>query len=148
MVIDKRSQKMIDSLKYVIDGKLGKYVEKEGQYITTIEAYPYENGVLVLNCIEDTRKYIFEYRKLMFYVTRDCEFDIIGECDIENGESAIDTCITPEFIVTKKKFEKLQIGANSGLFKKKNKLKLQQQIDYCTSISKRAIEKLLKKFEV
>lgn len=135
---DKRLDLIVECLQNSFNGKIGEIVEKNNTMKYTTEIYPYKNGMYILHTIHDDRALIFEDRKLLVFVTETGEVEILGECDIRNSQS-IDTCVTDEFLDARYTYDVMYTNTKSILFRKKHKQVMDEKINYCKEISRKAI---------
>lgn len=135
---DRRLDLIVECLQEAFNGKLGKNVGRNGtmKYIT--EIYPYKNGMFLLHTIHDDRALIFEDRKLLVFVKETGEIEILGECDIRNSQS-IDTCVTEEFLDARYTYDVMLSNTKSILFRKKHQQVMDEKINYCKDLSRKAI---------
>ena len=78
MLTDRRAEKMLECLKYVVDGKIGETKEDLGEFERLLEVYPYKDEILILNTLHDKRSLLFVDRKLLFKVKHYFMFVDIG----------------------------------------------------------------------
>ena len=144
MLTDRRAEKMLECLKYVVDGKIGETKEDLGEFERLLEVYPYKDEILILNTLHDKRSLLFVDRKLLFKVKNDGAIELLGECEIK-GPQNIDTCNTKEFITAKENYSVLYYEMKGTLFGKKKRKLMQEQISRCIDLSQKAIELMLNK---
>lgn len=141
MNADKRLDKIVECLQLAYDGKIGKIVQKGDTMKYTTEIYPYKGGMYILYTIYDSRKLLFEYRKLLVFVNDNTTVDILGECDIRTSQ-CIDTCITDEFLDAKDSYDIINDATKSIFFRKKHQMKMDEKINYCKELAKRTIQSI------
>ena len=147
MYTDRRVERMIISLEYVKNGRLGQIQKYEGQYIEFVEVYPYKKGFYMLCTTQDTRELSYKFRKMLLFVDNLSQVSILGECELKN-ELAVDTCITQELVDANCAYEILKDGAKSKLFGARKRKKMQENIDYCSALASQAIDILKEKYYV
>lgn len=146
MLADRRTEKMLECLKYSVDGKIGETKEDLGEFERLLEIYPYKDEILILNTLHDKRSLLFVDRKLLFKVKNDATIELLGECEIK-GPQNIDTCITKEFEIAKSNYTVLCYEMASMFFGKKKRKLMQDNISRCVDLSQRAIELILSKYK-
>ena len=144
MLTDRRAEKMLEWLKYVVDGKIGETKEDLGEFERLLEVYPYKDEILILNTLHDKRSLLFVDRKLLFKVKNDGAIELHAECEIK-GPQNIDTCNTKEFITAKENYSVLYYEMKGTLFGKKKRKLMQEKISRCIDLSQKAIELMLNK---
>lgn len=146
MLTDRRTEKMLECLKYSVDGKLGETKEDLGEFERILEIYPYKDELLILNTLHDKRSLLFVDRKLLFKVKNDATIELLGECEIK-GPQNIDTCNTKEFETAKGNYLVLCYEMTSIFFGKKKKKIMQDNISKCIELSQKAIDMILSKYK-
>ena len=104
----------------------------------TTEIYPYNEGMFILHTIHDDRALIFQDRKLLVFVTQIGDIQILGECDVRNSQS-IDTCVSNDFLDARYTYDVMYSNTKSIFFRKKHKQVMEEKINYCKELSKKAI---------
>ena len=147
MYTDRKMERIVKSLEYVKQGRLGQIKKVEGQFIEYVEVYPYNEGFFMLCTTQDTRELSYKFRKILTFVDRSAQVNILAQCDIKN-ELAVDTCITQELIDANCAYEILKDGTKGWLFGKKKLEKLNKYIADCSMIATKAIDIINNKYYV
>lgn len=147
MVKDRRLETILECLQYAINGKIGENIKKNETYKYITEIYPYKDGMFLLYTIKDSRALLFEERKILVYISSSINIDILGECDLRNSQ-CIDTCVTDEFLDAKYIYENMYAGTKSLFFKKKHIKLMNEKIEYCKNLAKKASEVIIQKEKI
>ncbi|MDD3303866.1 MAG: hypothetical protein PHP54_03020 [Clostridia bacterium] len=147
MLTDKREEKIIECLKYAVDGKVGRHVEDFGEFEKSVEIYPHNDEIFILDTLHDKRSLLFIDRKILFKVKNTGEIELLGECEVR-GPQTIDTCHTKEFEIARGNYDVLCYEMNGIFFGKKKKKRMQENISKCIELSERAIELILDKYSM